>query len=903
MLDAIKVRKALGKRVRELRLKKKWSQEDLAHESGLARSGGSISYTWDSKAINPVLTSPLQRVVTSRTVVPDASSSPSSIGYWQYHWIIPQYIYGYTPEDEYLAESIVTDPDGNDTVHAVEPSYDPSSGNLLYTDVSYSGSSPDNPTRTGSAGTVLKTVTRTRLGAQSPFYTDWNDESIQGPVTSIVMSYPDGHATKTTSTFTPAQSVINYNWNSYNQNGGNSGASAFYYYSVCACINYDLPTSTSTYAYGPTSPGSLIATSNIVYQWQNNAAYLTANLLDLPASIITTDGSNRISETDYGYDESPSPTGARGHATTVGKWLDTANSFLSTKMTFSSQGMPTDRYDANYLSGANPGNYIHTTYDSTGLYPESVSQSVTSNGAAHVDHYLYDFNTGLMLSHVDQNGIGMTDAAHMTVLRYADPLNRLTNVFYPPTTSGTPEVDFAYDAANNIVAKKELQGGGVTLLSSVQYDGLGRTTKTIDTAMAEVDIVYNSMGQMASKTNPYLVASGGRKTFLYDPLGRMTKQTDQDGSAEWLCYDGLPDPTASQPNCHANYSMQIGEWVDFADEAGKNEQRVQDSLGRLVEVSEFPSGAVGVRLETDYAYSPLSNLESVVQKGVLHEVPRQRTFTYDSLSRLITAYNPEIGTICYGTTNGAAPSSSNCTPGYDANGNVLYKTDSRAFTTQYTYDALSRMTQKIVPMLNISGATGSYLASCFQYDISAFGSGATNFIGRLTNEWTQAGSCPAAPIMGTAFTLRSVLAYDSLGKVTNEQQCVLGTCASSTPYMLSYTYDLLENVTSANDGTGAITWMPTYDSAGRLAGVQALTAFTGAQYPTSLFNAGAAPGTPATSADACDTNPYGPVGLQNWTAGGEWPGVAAPTITPALVGHRCYDTRLRITNQTVVGHQ
>lgn len=38
MQDAVKVRKALGRRVRELRLKKKWSQEELAHESGLARS-------------------------------------------------------------------------------------------------------------------------------------------------------------------------------------------------------------------------------------------------------------------------------------------------------------------------------------------------------------------------------------------------------------------------------------------------------------------------------------------------------------------------------------------------------------------------------------------------------------------------------------------------------------------------------------------------------------------------------------------------------------------------------------------------------------------------------------------------------------------------------------------------
>jgi transcriptional regulator with XRE-family HTH domain len=38
MQDALAVRKALGRRVRDLRLKKKWSQEDLAHESGLARS-------------------------------------------------------------------------------------------------------------------------------------------------------------------------------------------------------------------------------------------------------------------------------------------------------------------------------------------------------------------------------------------------------------------------------------------------------------------------------------------------------------------------------------------------------------------------------------------------------------------------------------------------------------------------------------------------------------------------------------------------------------------------------------------------------------------------------------------------------------------------------------------------
>lgn len=38
MQDPVIVRQNLGRRVRALRLKKKWSQEDLAHESGLARS-------------------------------------------------------------------------------------------------------------------------------------------------------------------------------------------------------------------------------------------------------------------------------------------------------------------------------------------------------------------------------------------------------------------------------------------------------------------------------------------------------------------------------------------------------------------------------------------------------------------------------------------------------------------------------------------------------------------------------------------------------------------------------------------------------------------------------------------------------------------------------------------------
>ena len=38
MLEGVSVRKKLGLRVRALRKMRQWSQEDLSHESGLARS-------------------------------------------------------------------------------------------------------------------------------------------------------------------------------------------------------------------------------------------------------------------------------------------------------------------------------------------------------------------------------------------------------------------------------------------------------------------------------------------------------------------------------------------------------------------------------------------------------------------------------------------------------------------------------------------------------------------------------------------------------------------------------------------------------------------------------------------------------------------------------------------------
>src|SRR5258708_2772191 len=73
------------------------------------------------------------------------------------------------------------------------------------------------------------------------------------------------------------------------------------------------------------------------------------------------------------------------------------------------------------------------------------------------------------------------------------------------------------------------------------------------------------------------------------------------------------------------------------------------------------------------------------------------------MKRLVTAQNPENGLMCYGSLNG-----STCTENYDANGNLLSRTDARSVTTSYTYDAVNRMQTKSYSDGMTPGVTMSY---------------------------------------------------------------------------------------------------------------------------------------------------------------------------------------------------
>lgn len=87
-------------------------------------------------------------------------------------------------------------------------------------------------------------------------------------------------------------------------------------------------------------------------------------------------------------------------------------------------------------------------------------------------------------------------------------------------------------------------------------------------------------------------------------------------------------------------------------------------------------------LLTTYKYDIQNNLLCADQwgssaQGTACTSSRARSFVYDAASRLRSSSNPETGSLGYV---------------YDANGNVISKTDARSVVTHYDYDALNRLT-------------------------------------------------------------------------------------------------------------------------------------------------------------------------------------------------------------------
>lgn len=557
------------------------------------------------------------------------------------------------------------------------------------------------------------------------------------------------------------------------------------------------------YDWGAGSPGPLVKETDSAFQWQTDSRYLTAGLLDLQTSEIGKDGAgNEIARTDIQYDAAASlassgitlqhvapPNPVRGNLSQVSRWLSTASAPSGAGTPINSPVIhPVIIFDTGMVfqdeQPANANNRTTFKYDATGTYvvetdlPNTTDKNILPGEptVSHVAKAGYDFNTGLVTSATDQNGKVTTygfQASNDFPASTNYPDGGSTNYGY--FSSGTSdEVDNQIDATRHTAY-------------SYQIDGLGRKyAEHRNTGQGFVHwgvSSFDAFGRPTSVSNPMFTTGDptlGETGYLYDALGRVTQVTKPDADANG--HHSVAITSYSQTVSGVGGICTIG-----TDEAGKKREACADALGRPTSVFEDPNG---LRFETDYVYSTdtghnNNQLVTITQKGrggTAASQYRVHSATYDSLGRLLSATNPETGTIAYT---------------YDNDGNVLTKTDSRNIQASYTYDELDRL-------LLVTYNDGKTLGTFYLYDYSnPEGVAISNPVGRLV----------ASSTLGSRWTFYS---YDPMGRVMTYTQCsgkADGTpdttnCASSEA-----SYDFIGDLTSISAPDG-LTISYTYDVAG-----------------------------------------------------------------------------------------
>jgi RHS repeat-associated protein len=167
----------------------------------------------------------------------------------------------------------------------------------------------------------------------------------------------------------------------------------------------------------------------------------------------------------------------------------------------------------------------------------------------------------------------------------------------------------------------------------------------------------------------------------------------------------------------------------------------RDGFGRLIKAVEDP---LGLNLETTYTNDLLDRLTQVTQ-GV-----QTRSFSYDSLGRMVSTTQPESGVTGFG---------------YDDNGNLTGRTDGRGYAAIYGYDSLNRIVSKTYSKPAPPQGQVAYpdtTTAAFLWD--------TIFKGQMTNAVTS--------LNGAEVSRTENLSFDEMGRVTGSKQTTGGTIST-----------------------------------------------------------------------------------------------------------------------------
>jgi RHS repeat-associated protein len=474
-----------------------------------------------------------------------------------------------------------------------------------------------------------------------------------------------------------------------------------------------------------------------------------------------------------------STKGALASPDSNGSKLNSSNS-ISTFAEYDQYGNVIKTKDAKLVETTMTyGNVAGPSGNVTGLYPTQVETASNYSTLKRTSTAVYDFYTGLTTTATDVDN-------NVSVVTEYDALGRPTKVRSAANTALESWTRTEYhDVDRFVVVRSDLETVGDGKKVATQfYDQLGRVrlSKTLEDAATQsatnetdgikVETRYQTGNPNSYQitSNPFRAATATAATTEPTMGWTRSKSVNTGKHSEVETFSGptLPAPWGSNANSTGVATTDIdADRTLVTDQAGKQRISRTNALGQLKDIWEVKGsdadtepitfGALSLNgLKTSYSYDTLNNLTTVNQ-GV-----QTRSFTYSSLSRLLSATNPELGT---------TPTNGTIFYQYDNNGNLTQKTDPRGVATNYVYDVLNRVeSRSYTAPANLPNYEAT-LPVTYTYD------NVTNAKGRLTK-------------VTNGFSTTEYLTFDTLGRVTRSKQTTDGVVYGTDSAQMTYAYNL-----------------------------------------------------------------------------------------------------------------
>ena len=266
------------------------------------------------------------------------------------------------------------------------------------------------------------------------------------------------------------------------------------------------------------------------------------------------------------------------------------------------------------------------------------------------------------------------------------------------------ETSTSYDAYGRVLSTTDAMG----LVTSYAYDEAGRSMTVTSPGGIVTTTSYNREGQAIAVTD----AAGNTTSYQYDADGRLLETVNPDGSTVTDQYDAVGNliQTEDADGHIVAYTYDAADRVltQTVDPHGLDLVTSYSYDGRGLEVSVTdPTGVV-----TTYTYDGNGNVsEKIVDAGTAaNDLNITTTYGYNDLNEVTSSYttSPQgdyaytgnqydaLGRLTYeyGDTGGVSSTSYS----YDADGNVVQKTDGNGNSTYYFYDEADEQIYSIAPI-------------------------------------------------------------------------------------------------------------------------------------------------------------------------------------------------------------